>query len=227
MNFLDHLEELRRRILQVVAFIIISSILLYPLSNRIIDFFVLPIGKTYFFSPQEAILVRIKVSIFLSLFISFPYILIQAYLFVSPGLYHEERRYVRSFLLLFMFLFYLGVFVSFLFLPYFIHVLLSFSTPSVSPMINISRYLTFLFWVSLGLGLGFEIPGVLLLLSKLGILSPRVLLRGWRFAVVLILIFSAIITPTVDIITQLLVSLPLFFLYLIGIIFSFIGRRSV
>jgi len=227
MNLIDHLEELRRRILHVIGFVIFASLFIYPVSHRVLEFLTLPIKKTYFFSPQEAILVRIKISIFLSLFISFPYALMEGWLFVAPGLYPEERKYVRSFLLIFVLLFYLGVAVSFFFLPYIIHVLLSFSTPSISPMINISRYLSFLFWISLGLGLGFEIPGVLLLLSKLGIVTPGMLLKGWRFAVVAILVFSAVITPTVDVVTQILVSLPLFFLYLLGILFSFLGRRNV
>jgi sec-independent protein translocase protein TatC len=226
-DFWSHLEDLRKRVLISLCFFLVSSAIFYPFSDRILKLFTDFVGKTYFFAPQEALFIRIKISIMAGLVSVLPLILHQVYLFVVPALTSEERRFTAPLLIFLVVFFYGGVILGyFIFLPYILKMLLSFQTDFIIPLISISRYFSFVIWILAGFGISFEMPVFFFVLSKLGVVSPRMLLGNWRFAIIFIFIFAAVITPTIDIVTMFITTFPLFFLYFISIGVSFFAVRG-
>ncbi len=226
MTFWEHLEELRRRIIYSIVYILIFSSVLYYFSTNIIEYLTEPVGKTYFFSPTEAIFIRIKVAIASGILAALPFILHQIWLFLVPALEKGEKKYGFWILFFTVFLFYSGFGISiYIFLPYITRMLLSFGGDVMSPIMGITKYLGYVLWMSGGIALSFEMPVVVFFLTKLGILSARDLLSKWKYVLVIILFISAVITPTIDMITQVLVASPMFFLYLISTFVAFIFRK--
>ena len=226
-DFWSHLEDLRKRVIISLTFFVIFTGIIYPFSGQIIKLFTDFVGKTYFFSPQEALFIRIKVSFMTGLVFSLPLLLHQLYLFVVPALTADERSFAGPLLVSLIVFFYGGVVLGYyIFLPYILKMLLSFQTDFMVPLISTSRYFSFILWILAGFGLSFEMPVVFFLLSKLGVISPGLLARNWKFAIVFILIFAAVITPTIDIVTMLITTVPLFFLYFISIGVCFFAVRG-
>jgi sec-independent protein translocase protein TatC len=226
-DFWVHLEELRKRVIISLCFFLILSGIFYPFSNKIIKLFTDFVGKTYFFAPQEALFIRIKISVMAGVVASLPLILHQFYLFVVPALTKEERKFAAPLLIFLVIFFYGGVILGyFIFLPYILKMLLSFQTDFMMPLLSVSRYFSFVLWILAGFGISFEMPVFFFVLSKLGVISPLTLLRNWRFAIIFILIFAAVITPTIDIVTMLITTFPLFFLYFVSIAVSFFAVRK-
>ncbi len=226
-DFWSHLEDLRKRVIISLFFFLVATGVLYPFSGKIIRLFTDFVEKTYFFAPQEALFIRIKVSFMAGLVFSLPFLLHQLYLFVVPALTNEERKFTTPFLISLVVFFYGGVITGYyIFLPYILKMLMSFQTDFVLPLISVSRYFSFILWILAGFGLSFEMPVVFFLLSKLGVVSPGLLATNWRFAIIFILIFSAVITPTIDIITMMVTTVPLFFLYFVSIGVCFFAVRK-
>jgi sec-independent protein translocase protein TatC len=226
-DFWSHLEDLRKRVIISLFFFIIFTGIIYPFSGQIIKLFTDFVGKTYFFAPQEALFIRIKVSFMAGLVFSLPLLLHQLYLFVAPALTNEERKFASPLLVYLIVFFYGGVVLGYyIFLPYILKMLLSFQTDFMLPLLSTSRYFNFILWVLAGFGLSFEMPVILFLLSKLGVIPPGALAKNWRFAVIFILIFAAVITPTIDIVTMFVTTVPLFFLYFISIGVCFFAVRG-
>jgi len=224
-SFWDHLEDLRKRLIYSLAFFLIGSGIVYPLSGRLILSLSKYVGNTYFFAPQEALFIRIKVSFMVGFAAVLPLIIHQLYIFISPALTRSERKYTAPLLFALLIFFYGGVAVAlYIFLPYMLNVLLGFQMETMKPLISISKYIGFLLWVLGGFGIAFEMPVFFFLFTKLGILSPAILVKKWRVAFISILIFAALITPTLDMVTMLIASLPLFFLYFISIGASALAR---
>lgn len=226
-DFWSHLEDLRKRVIISLTFFIIFTGIIYPFSSQIIKLFTDFVGKTYFFAPQEALFIRIKVSFMAGLVFSLPLLLHQLYLFVVPALTKDERKFASPLLVSLIVFFYGGVVLGYyIFLPYILKMLLSFQTDFMVPLISTSKYFSFILWILAGFGLSFEMPVVFFLLSKLGVISPGLLARNWKFAIVFILIFAAVITPTIDIVTMLITTVPLFFLYFVSIGVCFFAVRK-
>jgi sec-independent protein translocase protein TatC len=217
-DFWSHLEDLRKRVIISILFFLIATGILYPFSGKVIELFTDYVGKTYFFAPQEALFIRIKVSFMTGFVFSLPFLLHQLYLFVVPALTNEERKFTTPFLVFLVVFFYGGAITGYyVFLPYILKMLMSFQTDFMVPLISTSRYFSFILWILAGFGLSFEMPVVFFLLSKLGVVSPGLLARNWRFAIIFILIFAAVITPTIDLVTMFVTTVPLFFLYFVSI----------
>jgi sec-independent protein translocase protein TatC len=226
-DFWCHLEDLRKRVIISLCFFLVSSAVFYPFSDKIIKLFTDFVGQTYFFAPQEALFIRIKIGIMAGLVAVLPLILHQLYLFVVPALTTEERKFAAPLLVFLVVFFYSGVLLGyFTFLPFILKMLMSFQTDFIIPLLSISRYFSFVIWILAGFGISFEMPVFFFILSKLGVVSPGTLLRNWRFAIIFILIFAAVITPTIDIVTMIITSFPLFFLYFISIGVSFFAVRG-
>jgi sec-independent protein translocase protein TatC len=226
-DFWSHLEDLRKRVIISLFFFIVFTGIVYPFSGSVIKLFTDFVGKTYFFAPQEALFIRIKVSFMAGLVLSIPLLLHQLYIFVVPALTDDERRFAGPLLVALVIFFYGGVVLGYyIFLPYILKMLLSFQTEFMVPLISTSRYFSFTLWILAGFGLSFEMPVGFFLLSKLGLISPGLLARNWRFAIVFILTFAAVITPTIDIVTMLVTTVPLFFLYFISIGVCFFAVRK-
>ncbi len=226
MGFLDHLEELRSRIIKCLVSILIFSIVTYFFSDQVIDFLARPVNKVYFMSPTEAFAVRIKMSIILGIILSIPVLFYQLWRFVVPGLFEREVKAVVP-AVIFSTIFFIigGTFCYFIVLPNAIKFLMGFGTEKLEPMIKIGAYISFISYTTLAFGAVFELPVVAYFLGKLGIITDKTLRKGRRFAVLSILILAAAITPP-DVFSQVMLAIPLYFLYEVSIIVLKITQKK-
>ena len=218
IGFLEHLEELRGRIIKSLISIILVSIAAYFFSERLIDFVSRPIPELYFMSPTEAFAIRIKLSLIAGIIVSVPVIFYHLWQFVVPGLFEREIKLVVPVVLASTIFFLIGATFCFLLvLPLSIKFLLGFGTEKLKPMIKIGDYVSFVSYLILAFGAVFELPVIAYFLGKLGIITPRTLKRGRRYAIVGMLVMSAFITPP-DMFSQLMLTGPLYFLYEVSIV---------
>jgi len=225
LTLVEHLEELRSRVIKSAVFIIITSGIIYNFSKKILPSLVKPVGKLVFIAPTEAFVTNIKIAFFGGLLLSSPFIIYQIWRFVSAGLNSNEKRYTLIFAPLSFILFLMGAcFGYFVIVPIGMKFLLGFASDFVTPMISVGKYVSFVGTLSFAFGAVFEIPLVLLFLTKIGLVTPEFLSRKRRHAIVIIFIIAAILTPP-DVITQCLMAGPLIILYEAGIIFSKLGYR--
>lgn len=227
MSFLDHLEELRKRVIRCLFFIIMFSIVAYFFSEKIINFVSKPIPHLYFMSPTEAFAIRIKLSLIVGVIVSVPVIFYQAWQFVVPGLLEKEVKIVIPVVVSSTIFFLIGaVFCFFLVLPVGLKFLLGFGTEKLSPLIKITDYINFISYMTLAFGAVFELPVLSYFLAKIGVISAPTLRKGRRYAIVIILILAAALTPGPDIFSQLMLAGPLYVLYEISIIVVMITRQK-
>jgi len=227
LSFLDHLEELRKRVIRCLFFIIIFSIVGYFFSEKIINFVSKPIPHLYFMSPTEAFAIRIKLSLIVGVIVSVPVIFYQAWQFVVPGLLEKEVKIVIPVVVSSTIFFLIGaVFCFFLVLPVGLKFLLGFGTEKLSPLIKITDYINFISYMTLAFGAVFELPVLSYFLAKIGVISAPTLRKGRRYAIVIILILAAALTPGPDIFSQLMLAGPLYVLYEISIIVVMITRKK-
>jgi sec-independent protein translocase protein TatC len=212
-----HLVELRTRLIRAIIVYALVSFLMWFLHEKIIHFISQPVGKLYIFNVQDAFMVRFKVSLLSALFLCFPYFVWEVWGFISPALYPKEKLAVGLILLSTLLLFYTGAFLSvFVIVPSAVEFLLSFAG-NFQLVIGANQYLNFIFWSILIFGILFELPIAIGILARFGILNHKTLSRRRREFIVLIVILVAVISPTVDAISLILMSLPLIILYEIGI----------
>ncbi|MBM3253402.1 MAG: twin-arginine translocase subunit TatC [Candidatus Omnitrophica bacterium] len=218
LTLIEHLEELRRRIITCLAVVLITSLIAYVRVKEILESLVKPLGNTIFISPAEVFVVYIKVAFFCGIILASPVILFQLWQFVGVALTPTERRYIVLVVPASVILFFLGgIFAYFMIIPLGVKFLLGFATEYVVPMISINKYVNFIGILMLATGVIFELPLVILFLNGIGLVSPKSLRQNYKFVIVLMLIIAAIITPTPDIFTQLLVSIPMILLYEVSI----------
>ena len=202
-----------------------------PFSQRIEDYLMRSITKLgyslVFVSPTEAFWVQMKIAVIAGLFISAPGILWQIWAFVAPGLHHHEKRYAIPFVVIGSVLFIIGGAFSLLVVtPFAIQFLLSYARPGLQPMITLENHVNFLLKFTLAFGIVFELPLAITLLARLGVVTPRLLAKNRKYAILGAFIAGAILTPTPDAFNQTLMAGPLILLYEIGIICARIfGRR--
>ncbi|MEO0144761.1 MAG: twin-arginine translocase subunit TatC [candidate division WOR-3 bacterium] len=220
-TFWDHIAELRRRLIYIILFLIPSFVLCFIFSDYILSFISKPVGNLYFFSPLEAFNVKLKLSLLCSVFLSFPFIIYQFWKFIEPALFENEKKIILTGTLSSLILFYLGCFLSiFIITPIGIKFLMSFSTENLKALIRADDYLNFLLFMTLSFGFLFQIPIVMTILSAFKIVHPRIYSKHRRLIILLIFIIAAIITPTVDAFSMLLLALPLVIIFEIGILVS-------
>jgi len=231
MGLLDHLAELRSVIMQSGIAALAATILCWFWSARLLDFMIRPIKDEgiYFTAPNEAFMVRLKISAVAGLFVMAPFIFFKIYGFILPGLYRRERKVVTPLLIATTALFYTGVVFAFaVVIPQVIRFLLGFGTDAMEPLIGVGPYFAFVTRLCLAFGLVFELPLLVLGLSVIGVVKPRTLLRTWRFAIVAIFTASAILTPP-DVASQVMMALPVLVLYFGSALVSLLvvrGRRK-
>ena len=227
----EHLEEVRKRLWVCVGVIVLASGLNVVWAGRLIDWLKRPAGpalpRLAFFSPPEAVLAYMKVAVTAGLILSMPVLLYELWAFIRPGLTPRERRYGLGFVWWGSVLFLAGgAFAYWVLLPVSLQFLLGFGGGQLEPVISISRYLSFTMMVILVSGGVFQLPIAVLLLTKLGVLNPQMLRRKWRHALVTMVVAAAILTPTTDASTMLLMTVPMLALYEISIwIATFATRR--
>ncbi|WBW95809.1 twin-arginine translocase subunit TatC [Oceanirhabdus sp. W0125-5] len=219
MSIIDHLDEVRKRILICCLFITIFSVLAYMKSAEITSLMKGPLdtaGKIdlVFITPLEGFLTKLKVAVFGGIVLSSPIIFLQTLLFISPAMYKKEKIIVFSCLPFIVALFFSGIYFCFAFiLPTTLSYLMSFGNEHMVPMLSVGKYFSFVIGLTVAMGSVFELPMIMLLLSKFGILNYKTLAKKRKYAVLVIVIITAIITPTPDAFTLLAVSLPLTLLF--------------
>jgi len=227
LTLTEHLEELRGSIVKSVISILICSCLIYSYINALLPFLIKPVGKLVFIAPQEAFIANIKIAFFGGLFLASPFVIYQIWKFVSAGLEKNEKKYVLMFGPVSFIFFVLGAgFGYFIIIPIGINFLLGFATDFVTPMITISKYISFVGALTFAFGAIFQLPLVSLFLTKIGVVTPAFLSSKRRHAIVFIFIAAALLTPP-DAITQCLMAVPLIVLYEIGIILSKFAYRPI
>jgi len=223
-GFLSHLEELRKRIIVSFLCFFAASVAAYFFSGTILDFLITPLARfqnsqLYFQKPYEAFLTHIKVAAFAGFVFSLPVLITQGWLFVSPGLFGHEKIIAALLSLICLFLFLVGAgFAYWVVVPWGIHFLLEFQTESLKPLLGIGPYLSFLTGMIVAFGLLFDFPVVLIGLVRLGATNTNVLAKGRKIVIVVIFITAAILTPSPDPISQLLLAVPLILLFELSLV---------
>jgi sec-independent protein translocase protein TatC len=230
MSFLDHLEELRVRIIRVLIGLGVSFALCIGFSNQIWLFVSAPAIQALkntgadpnlvFLQPTEAFaMIWVKAPLLVAVFVAAPWVLYQVWAFIAPGLYQKERRWAVPFVLSTAGLFILGgAFAYFVAFRYALQFLLSIGRDiGVKPMITATYYFDLFVNVTVGVGLVFQLPVLLFFLILLRIASPSFLLRNTRYAILAIAIIAAIVTPTPDIFNMMIFMLPMDALFFVGV----------
>jgi len=229
-----HLKELRQRLIYSFIAIGIGFILCYALADSIFNILARPLlkmmpegGSLIFTSVAEAFFTYMKVAFIAGLILVSPFVLYQIWAFVAPGLYQKEKRYVVPFVLGSSLFFVGGVlFAYFVALPIGFKFLLGYGTDFIKPMPSMKEYLSFSIKFLFVFGLVFEFPVALTLLAMIGVIDAKTLARQRKYAILLIFIFAAVMTPP-DIISQVLMAFPLMGLYELGILLAKIfGKKK-
>jgi len=228
MSLMDHLEELRKRILWAIVSLAVTFGPCWYYREPLVEFLSRPIHrvrpdlKLAFLGVTDPFILYFKVAALAGTFLAAPFILYQVWQFVAPGLYRKEKMYAFPFIFSAT-LFFLagGAFGYYVAFPQAVKFLLEMGE-QFQPVITIERYFSFLITVILGLGLMFEMPILVLLLTMIGIVSPGFLLRKWRIAVVVIFIVAAIVTPTPDVANLCIFAVPACALYFLGVAAAFL-----
>lgn len=225
--FLDHLEELRRRLLRSFLWVGFGTAAAWAAAPGILELLVRPVGQVVFLSPVEPFQVHLKTAFLGGLALSFPLLAWEAWGFFSPALPSRGRKPLLVSLPLSGGLFVLGMWFGWKWLlPGALKVLLSFGGGIMMPMLTVDHYVGFAGWLIVGCGLIFQVPLAVILLSAAGLVRPAALLRQWRLTLVAILAVSAVLTPTPDVFTQLLLAAPLAALYLGSVLLALFWRNS-
>ena len=231
LTLLGHLQEIRRRLIySVIALIITIAISLF-FTNRIINFLISqapPEVPVIAIEVTEAFAIWFKVCLYTAFIMALPFFILQLVLFIRPALTNKERVYLYILLPAVLLFFLAGAcFAWFVFLPHAIDFLLNFGTDfGVVPQIRIGNLISFEVQIMFWMGVVFEIPVLTFFLSKISILDYRWLAKQWKWAFIGAFVLGAVITPTPDPINCTVVSLPIFLLYLLGIVTAWIGRRG-
>lgn len=213
-TLVEHLEELRKRLIYCLIFFGISSALAWQLVPHVIKYASAPVGKLVFIHPTEAFFTYFKVTLWSGFFLSLPAILYNIWKFVALGLNEAEKKATVLFAPASFLLFLLGAsFAFFLAIPLAVKFLVGFGAGWAEPMLSIGDYISFVGWLLLAFGATFELPLVILFLTKLKVVNQSALRTYRKHAILLIFIAAAVLTPTPDVFTQLLLAIPLIILY--------------
>ena len=229
MNFLDHLEELRGRLIRSVIAVFIFAVPCFVFWRRILTVLMVyplryaePKPHIIFTGPTEAVMLSMKIALVGGLIVSIPYVFYQIWAFVSPGLYGKEKKVVLPVVISSSFSFFVGLTFAYLAIPLLLKVLTRFGGGIIEPYFKASEYISFLIKMGLACGIIFEMPVVSWFLTRVGIITPKFLVDKLRHAVVIIFIVAAVITPP-DVLSQFFLALPLLVIYGISILVSYLS----
>jgi sec-independent protein translocase protein TatC len=227
MGFLDHLEELRKRLVHSIVAVAVGFGICWWKAEWLFGFAQRPIvdvlkkhglpEKLVFLNPTDPFNLYLKVAALAGLFLTSPYVLYQVWMFISPGLYRNEKRYVVPFMVSTITLFVSGGYFGYrIVYPRALDFLISFGK-QFQPMITITEYTQLFLSIILGMGLIFEMPILVFFLAFLGIMSPEFMIKNFRYSILIIFIIAAIVTPTPDIVNMCVFAAPMLVLYALSI----------
>ena len=239
MTFFEHLSELRKRIINSLYAIGAGAFIGVYLAKYFINWITAPIIKALheakldphlvYTHPAGYLNTYITLGVYLGIVLASPVVLYQLWLFVAPALYRHERKAVAGFIVPTVFLFLAGIaFGYFVTLPYILRFLVSFqgNAGPITPMITVNEYFDLVLLILLSLGLVFELPVLIFFLTLFGIVTPQFLWKNSRYAILIIAVVAAIVTPTPDATTMLVFMMPMIGLYFVGIAVSAIVVRK-
>lgn len=232
-TLLEHLNELRIRLTWIAGFVLFFTVLSFIFAEDLLNLLLIPyannspLGELQTIRPTEGIETFFKVALLAGAMLSMPFILHQFWLFISPGLTKNERRYVYIFIPSALILFGLGVaFAWFVLVPAAINFLANFLPDVFRTEWTGQDYVGFIVAMLFWLGLSFEMPIVVYFVARVGIVTAKALREQWRVAIIAVAVLAAAITPSIDPVTMLLTMGPLFVLYLFSILLAYIGQRQ-
>jgi Tat protein translocase TatC len=234
MPFLDHLEELRSRILRSLGAVVLGCVAGLWLVQRfqLVSLLKTPIapyltgGKLVVTSPTEPVMIVFKLGLLVGLVLASPVILWQTWAFLAPALYAREKRALVPALFVGLLLFLTGMVLAYLFVvPQALRVLFSFQSEAIAPFITYDAYFGFVLQVTLALGISFELPLIIIILSWLGVVGPSELNHFRRYAIVLAFIAGAVLSPGADVLSMVMMTVPLILLYEVGFAGSMMLHR--
>lgn len=233
MTFLEHLDELRKRITHAVVALLVGFVVAFAFIQRIFDFVYqrliagVPGGKLVYTEAPEVFMLWIKIAALSGVLIASPYIMWQVWLFIAPGLYAKEKRLAIPFVVSSSALFISGAaFSHYLVFPAAWTFFASFSNDYIEFLPRVGPVFGMYVKLMLGIGLTFQLPVLMFVLARLGIVSAGFLVRNFKYAVLIIFIVAAVITPDGNPVTQLLVGGPMVVLYLFGIAAAWLFGKS-
>lgn len=250
MPLMEHLSELRKRIIICLAALLVAFLLTFSYSEYIFKLLLFPLNytpqfsikegivfvldqklqntKLVFLGPAEAFWMNMKIALVCGFILTIPVIFYQLWKFISPGLYSHEKKYVLPFVLTATGLFLMGVtFCYLIVLPFAMSFLLSYKVGDfLMPMLSVGLYIDFLLKFLLAFGFVFELPVLIVIATRMGIITPQTLKKYRRIAIVLAFVVAAIITPTPDAFNQTLMAIPMIILYEVGIWVSIILNKK-
>ncbi|HEY6057331.1 MAG TPA: twin-arginine translocase subunit TatC [Candidatus Limnocylindrales bacterium] len=220
MTLVDHLSELRTRVFKCLLTVAAGTVVGFVGAPTLLKLLRQPLGDRtiYFTSPGEAFFIQLKLAFVFGVVLSMPVILYQLWAFIAPGLTPTERRIARPWVPVALVFFVVGVALAWFILPYAMGFLLGFETPDLQALITADNYFGFVGTLFLGFGLTMEFPIVLVLLSKVGIVTSARLGRSRRFVILGIAIFAAMITPGGDVISPTVLGLVMYGLFELSIV---------
>jgi sec-independent protein translocase protein TatC len=227
MGFLDHLEELRTRIVYSAIAVALGSVVCWGYRERIYGIMQKPImdalrshgwpEKLVYQNPVEPFNLYLKIAMLGGLFLTSPFVLYQVWMFISPGLYRNEKRYVFPFMISTITLFTLGGYFGYrIAYPRALGFFIGFND-QFQPMITIGEYTQLFLSIIIGTGLVFEMPIIVFFLAFMGIMTPRFMIKNFRYSILVIFVIAAIVTPTPDIVNMCVFAAPMLALYALSI----------
>lgn len=232
LTFLDHLEELRSRLMKCIAAVLVVSIPCFIYWKKIFDVvlgyplrYVNPKPHIIFTAPTEAVMLSLEIAIAAGVVVASPILFYQLWRFVSPGLYKHEKHVVFPIVFSSTISFFAGIGFSTLIIPLLMRVLSSYGTGVLEPYFKAKEYIGFVVKMSLVCGIIFELPVISYILTKMGILTPKFLVGKIRHAIVLCFVVAAVVTPP-DILSQIVMAVPLLLLYGISILVSYLTMEK-
>ena len=249
MSFWSHLDDLRKRIVNICIAIGIGFVLCFNFSERFLAVLMLPLNATaqfgtvfpfitflpnkamhnlHFTALTEPFMAHIKIGIIAGIMLTIPFILHQVWKFIAPGLLARERRYAGQFVFFSTVFFGAGVLFCFFFLlPFAVPFLVSYKTEHLTPIIKIGEYIDFTLKFMLAAGAVFELPLLMILLGRMGIIQVSTLTRFRKYAFLIAFVIGGLITPTPDAFNMTIMSLPIYLLYEVGILgVRIFGRKK-
>jgi len=230
MSFLEHLDELRKRIVNSAIAIGVCVVLGFAFINRIVDFILaptrraLPPGvKMIYTEPGEAFSLYIQISLIIGVVLAAPIIMYQVWMFIAPGLYSNEKRLAIPFVLFTTIGFVAGAaFNHYIAFPFMMAFFASFNTPDLAFMPKLDDVFGLYTKMLIGMGIVFQMPTVVFFLAKMKLITARFLLSNFKYAFLIIFIAAAVITPTGDMVTQAIFAAPMVALYLLSIVIAWV-----
>ncbi len=236
MSFLEHLDELRKRIVNSAIAIAVGVVVCFAFVNRIVDFILaptraaLPPGvKMVYTEPGEAFSLYVQIALIMGVLAASPFIMYQVWMFIAPGLYSNEKRLAIPFVL-FTTIGFIGgaAFNHYISFPFMMAFFASFNTPDLAFMPRLEDTFGLYTWMLVGMGIVFQMPTVVFFLAKMKLITARFLVKNFGYAFLIIFIVAAVITPSGDMMTQTIFAAPMVVLYVISIVIAWVvGPKAI